>query len=195
VVCKTPNVPLFFTRWSYHIRYDHDQHRRWRRRNGTSIVSVSASASASPLSINQMNMDSSSRRLKNYQEVDLYTIFNTLSCLSHHHHHTFSSICCVYVFGWVNVLSLLFLILLLICLFLDLETIAPRLSSLRGTSLPRKSLSNPRTKTFLLLRYIWFSINDLAFSIIFLIIIWYLPIYSLFFSDLFSCVYVISGTP
>lgn len=57
------------------IRYDHDQHRRWRRRNGTSIVSVSvsvsvsASAAASPLSINQMNMDSSSRRLKNYQEV------------------------------------------------------------------------------------------------------------------------------
>uniref|UniRef100_A0A6N2K5F4 Protein SirB1 N-terminal domain-containing protein n=1 Tax=Salix viminalis TaxID=40686 RepID=A0A6N2K5F4_SALVM len=49
------------------IRYDHDQHLRWRRRNGTSIVSVSASAS--PLSINQMNMDSSSRRLKTYQEV------------------------------------------------------------------------------------------------------------------------------
>ncbi|KAJ6701030.1 TRANSGLUTAMINASE FAMILY PROTEIN [Salix koriyanagi] len=51
------------------IRYDHDQHLRWRRRNGTSIVSVSVSASASPFSINQMNMDSSSRRLKTYQEV------------------------------------------------------------------------------------------------------------------------------
>ncbi|KAJ6706488.1 hypothetical protein OIU79_011021 [Salix purpurea] len=49
------------------IRYDHDQHRRWRRRNGNTIVSVSASAS--PLSINQMTMDSSSRRLKTYQEV------------------------------------------------------------------------------------------------------------------------------
>ncbi|CAK7356909.1 unnamed protein product [Dovyalis caffra] len=49
------------------IRYDHDQHRQWRRRNGIAIVSVSASAS--PLSINQMNMDSSSRRLKTYQEV------------------------------------------------------------------------------------------------------------------------------
>ncbi|KAG5248584.1 Transglut core2 domain-containing protein/TPR domain-containing [Salix suchowensis] len=48
-------------------RYDHDQHRRWRRRNGNTIVSVSASAS--PLSINQMTMDSSSRRLKTYQEV------------------------------------------------------------------------------------------------------------------------------
>ncbi|KAJ6342458.1 hypothetical protein OIU78_010396 [Salix suchowensis] len=51
------------------IRYDHDQHLRWRRRNGTSIVSVSVSASASPFSINQMNMDSSSRRLKTYQEA------------------------------------------------------------------------------------------------------------------------------
>ncbi|KAJ7002410.1 hypothetical protein NC653_007774 [Populus alba x Populus x berolinensis] len=49
------------------IRYDHDQHRRWRRRNGNVIVSVSASAT--PLSINQTTMDSSSRRLKTYQEV------------------------------------------------------------------------------------------------------------------------------
>ncbi|KAL9350876.1 hypothetical protein Peur_058131 [Populus x canadensis] len=47
------------------IRYDHDQHRRWRRRNGNVIVS----ASATPLSINQTTMDSSSRRLKTYQEV------------------------------------------------------------------------------------------------------------------------------
>ena len=193
---QNPKCPFILYTMINHIRYDHDQHRRCRRRNGNVIVSVSASASATPLSINQTTMDSSSRRLKTYQEVDLYTIFNTLSCLSyHHHHHTFSSICCVYVFGWINVISLLFLILLLICRFLDLETIATRLSSLRGTSLPRKSRSNPRTKTFLLLRYIWFSINDLAFSIIFLIIIWYLPIYSLFFSDNFSCVYVISGTP
>ena len=99
--------------------------------------------------------------------------FNTLSCLCRRRHHHTTNLLWRYVLQWFSGCINVFLHLFYSCyLFFHLETIATRLSAPQGKSSPGKSPSNPRTKTFLLLRYIWILINDLSF-IVFMIITWY----------------------
>jgi len=185
VVCKTPNVPLFFTQWSYHIRYDHDQHRRWRRRNGNVIVSVSASAT--PLSINQTTMDSSSRRLKTYQEVDLYTILTSYLA--------FVVVVVILLICCEDMLRYVFLVALMS--FFTFSNLATYFSSWNKCYQVVKSAREKFTQEFsfqskdkdISLAKVYMNFDDdLSFFIIFMIITWYLVIRSLFFPNFLSCV-------
>jgi len=132
-------------------------------------------------------MDSSSRRLKTYQEVDLYTILTSYLA--------FVVVVVILLICCEDMLRYVFLVALMS--FFTFSNLATYFSSWNKCYQVVKSAREKFTQEFsfqskdkdISLAKVYMNFDDdLSFFIIFMIITWYLVIRSLFFPNFLSCV-------